>query len=110
MTEDRKTELLNKINMVASSDPTASPDPESNIKVTRAEADSYLVDILVHFVIPNEDDDDRMDIHFAACKGFINNANQHNQEQACQKLKDICVATLKTINLPGGVDERDEIA
>ena len=111
MTEDRKTELLEKINKVASSDPTASIDPESDIKVTIAERDSYLVDILVHFVIPNEDNDDRMDVHFAACKGFINNANRHNEKQVCQKLKEICDSTLKTIDsLPEGADQRDEIA
>ena len=64
--------------MVANNDPKASSDPESDIKVTRAGTDSYLVDILVHFVIPNEDEDDRMDIHFAASKSLINNANQYN--------------------------------
>ena len=82
MTEDRKTELLDKINMVATNDPRASPDPESDIKVSRSGAGSYLVDILVHFVITNEDEDDRMDVHFAACKSLINNANQNNQEKA----------------------------
>ena len=82
MTEDRKTELLEKINMVATNDPKASPDPESDIKVSRAGINSYLVDILVHFVIQNEDEDDKMDVHFAACKSFINNANQNNQDKA----------------------------
>ena len=52
--EDRKTELLEKINMVANNDPKASSEPESDIKVTRADTDSYLVDILVLFVITNE--------------------------------------------------------
>ena len=50
-----------------------------------------------------------MDIFFVACKGFINNANRLNKDQACQKLKEICLSTLKNINLPGGADERDEI-
>ena len=76
------TELLDKINMVATNDPKASPDPEFDIKVSRADTDSYLVDILVHFVIKDEEEDDRMDVHFAASKSFINNANQHNQDKA----------------------------
>ena len=90
MTEDRKTELLDKINMVATNDPRASADPESDIKVSRAGVGSYLVDILVHFVITNEDEDDRMDVHFAAAKGLINNAVQENQDKACQFLGQIC--------------------
>ena len=76
MTEDRRMELLNKINMVATNDPKASPDPESDIKVSRVDdTDSLIVDVLVHFVIVDIDYDDRMDIHFAACKGLIHHAN-----------------------------------
>ena len=71
-------QLINKINMVATNDPRASSDPEYDIKVSKAAPDSYLVDILVHFVIPNEDEDDKMDVHFAASRSFIKNANQYN--------------------------------
>ena len=88
MTEDRKTELLDKINMVATNDPKASPDPEFNIKVSLSEvsAGSYLVDILVHYVVPIENDYDKMDVNFAACKGLISNANQNSRNDACFKL------------------------
>ena len=50
-----------------------------------------------------------MDIYFVACKGYINNANRLNKDQACQKLKEICLSTLKNITLPGGADEREDI-
>ena len=76
MTKDQKKTLLKKIDLVATNEPRASPDPESEIKVSRVDdTDSYLVDVLVHFVIADRDNDDRMDIHFAACKGLIHNAN-----------------------------------
>ena len=103
------TELLDKINMVATYDLKADPDPESDIKVSRAGTDSYLVDILVHFVITNENEDDKMDVHFAASKSLINNANQNNQDKACHFLSQICEKTLKTIELPGGVEQRSDI-
>ena len=86
MTQDRGTELLEKISMVAENDSKASPNTEHDIKVSRAGKDSYLVDILVHYVIPNEEEDDRMDVHFAASKSFINNANQGNQEKTLEFL------------------------
>ena len=86
MTEDRKTELLEKINMVAENDPKASIDTEYDIKVSKAGTESYLVDILVHSVIPIEEDSDKMDINFAACKGLISNANQNSRNDACFKL------------------------
>ena len=64
--------------MVATSDPAASPDTESDIKVSIKDAGvgSYLIDILVHYIVPHEEEDDKMVVHFAASKSFINNANQ----------------------------------
>ena len=95
--------------MVATNDQNAYPGPESDIKVSRAGTDSYLVDILVHFVITDENEDDRMDVHFAASKSLINNASENNQDKACHFLSQICEETLKTIDLPGGVEERTDI-
>ena len=80
MTEDRKTELLERVKMIATDDPDADDEPGSDIKVSSVGTDSYLVDILVHYVITEEDSEEEMRIHFAACMGFINNANQYNKD------------------------------
>ena len=69
----------------------------------------FLVDILVHYVIPNEEESDKMDVYFAASKSFIIFANQGNQEKTLELLRKICVSTLKTIELPDEVDDRFEI-
>ena len=61
-------------------------------------------------MIPNDEEDDRMDIFFVACKGFINSANRHNKEQVYQKLNEIILSTLKNITLSGGADDRDDIS
>lgn len=74
MTNKRKAELLAKIAMVASNDLTAFAGTEQDIETTWDEQNSGInIDFVVHYIMRDEDKDDKMIVRYAACNSTITN-------------------------------------
>ena len=74
MTEKRKAELLAKIAMVACNDLTAFAGTEKDIEAAWDEQNSGIkIDLIVHYIVRDEDKDDKMIVRYAACNSTIAN-------------------------------------
>ena len=72
MTEARKLELLQKIIQIASNDVTASGGIDREIKLFRIkENDTIMIDLLVNWMRSDEEEPDKMSIHYAASKSHF---------------------------------------
>ena len=106
MTQERKEQLLEKIIKVASNDVTAFAGTESDIKVSKNEENGDIViDLVAHFMKTDENDQDRMNISYAAAKSTIKNATIQQQEKASQLMFKIIQSSLKGMKMPGGEEE-----
>ena len=75
MTEERKQELIAKIERVANNDITVFSGVDSDIKVKKDDTNGEIViDMVVHYMLSDENDADRMNLSYAACKATIKNA------------------------------------
>ena len=73
MTEVRRSELLEKLDKVASNDLTVTQDIESDIKISKNDEDNIDIDLIAHCMKTNEDAPDKMEIYYAAGKCGIKN-------------------------------------
>ena len=90
MTEGRKEELLVKIQQIADNSTNAYAGVESDIKVNRDDVSGDIeVDLVVHYMASAENEDDRMNVSYAAAKSTIKNATLGQQAKACELLHQI---------------------
>lgn len=76
MTEERKQELLAKIERVSNNDISVFSGVDSDIKIRKNNNDGEIViDMVVHFMKTDENEADRMNVSYAACKSIIKNAS-----------------------------------
>ena len=78
MSEERQQELFAKVEMVVSNNPSAVLGTESDIKVYRnsvAAGSEIVIDIVVNWMETNEEEDDRMDMSYAAAYTVIKDAS-----------------------------------
>ena len=73
MTATHKSELLDKLDKVASNDLTATSEIESEIKISRNDDGNIEIDLIAHCMKGNEDEPDKMEIYYAAGKCGIKN-------------------------------------
>ena len=73
MTAIRKSELLDKLDKVASNDLTVTQDIEYDIKVSKNDDGNIDIDLIAHCMKTNEDAPDKMEIYYAAGKCGIKN-------------------------------------
>ena len=64
------------------------------------------IDLVVHYIISDEDESDKMHISYAACKSFIRNASLEQQEKACLFMKRIVKNSLNGITMKDGEAQR----
>ena len=77
MTEERKQELLAKIERVANNDISVFSGVDSDIKIIKkSNENEIIIDMAVHFMITDEAEADRMNISYATCNSIIKNASQ----------------------------------
>ena len=101
MTAIRKSELLDKLDKVASNDLTVTSDIESNIKISKNDDGNIEIDLIAPCMKTNEDAPDKMEIHYAAGKCGIKNPSIGQLEKCEQLLERIIKTVLKGITLPG---------
>ena len=76
MTQERKQELIAKIERVANNDISVFSGVDSDIKIKKSSTDGEIViDMVVHFMKTDEDETERMNVSYAACKSTIKNAS-----------------------------------
>ena len=110
MTERRKEELLAKIKKVADNDATAFAGVESDIQVSRDNQSGDIeIDLAVHFIVSDEDESDKMNVSYSACKSYIKNATIEQQERACVLMNRIIKASLNGMAMEGGENQRAAI-
>ena len=82
MSEARKQELLQKIIQIASNDVTASGGIDREIKLIRDEENKTIViDLLVNWMRSDEEEPDKMSIHYAASKSAIKLPHPSHEEK-----------------------------
>ena len=110
MTEERKAEMLEKIEKIASNDATVFAGTESDIRVTKdSDSGELVIDMVAHFMKTNEDKPDEMHVSYASAVSKIKHASSQQQEKACQLVNRIIQTSLKGMNMVGGDKERAEL-
>ena len=103
MTEARKAELLVKIEKVATGEIGAFAGTESDIKVMPGEsAEDLVIDLVVHAIKADENDETRMNVTYAACKSTIRNASREHLERTTQLMHSIIHSSTNFMRLPDG--------
>ena len=63
---------------------------EQDIKVTKSDENGEIViDMVVHFMMTDENESDTMNVSYAAAKAVIKNANAQQLEKASQLMQKI---------------------
>ena len=110
MTEQRKVELLEKIEKVATNDASVFAGTESDIRVTKnSDNGEIIIDMVAHFMKSDEDKPEYMNISYATTLSKIKNASIEHQEKTCQLLNRIIQTSLKGMEMAGGDKEHSEI-
>ena len=102
MSEARREELLAKIARVASNDAAAFAGTESDITVSQDGAGGDIaIDVLAHWIQSNEEEPDKMLVHYAAAVSTIKNATIQNQDKCKVLMQRIMTTTMKGLKLSG---------
>ena len=110
MTEERKVELIEKIQKIVDNDATAFAGVESDIRIVKGSMSGEIViDMLVHFMNSQENDPEAMNMSYAASKSVIRNATQAQLEKSCQLMHQIIESSLIGMDMPGGEQERADV-
>ena len=95
MTEDRKQELLAKIEQVASNDITMFAGTDYDVKIQKDEQDGSLtMDLVAHSMKSDENEPDKMNVSYAAAYCKITNATAETQAKACYLVQRIIKTSL----------------
>ena len=93
---------MEKIIKVIANDLTASTSTEYDIRVYPTEENraDLVVDLIVHYIVSNEDEPDKMTVNYAAAFSFIKNVSGEYLEKACTHLDKIVNNSFKSLKLP----------
>lgn len=76
MTEERKAEMLEKIEKIATNDAAVFAGTESDIRVTKdSDSGELVIDMVAHFMKTDEDKPDYMHVSYAAALSKIKHAS-----------------------------------
>ena len=107
MTQERADELLAKVIKVASNDATVFAGVEQDIKVVRDnDSGDIIVDMVVHFIMTDENENDKLNFSYASCNSNIKNATIEQQEKACELMHRIIESSLKGMKMENGDEQR----
>ena len=107
MTEERKAEMLEKIEKIASNDAKVFAGTESDIRVTKdSDSGELVIDMVAHFMKTDEDKPDYMHVSYAAALSRIKYASSQQQEKASQLMNRIIQTSLRGMDMAGGDKER----
>ena len=81
MIEERRTELLAKIEQVTSNDLTAFDDLESDIKLIKMDGGNILVEFLANQMMSYENANDQMDIHISTWRSLVKKLSLQHQQK-----------------------------
>ena len=68
-----------------------------------------IVDLVVHYIVSNEEEPDKMTVKYATTYSYIKNASEEQYENSCQILQKIITDSLKPFNFEGGQQEREYV-
>ena len=109
MTEERKWELLAKIERIASNDITVFAGIEHDVKIEKKDENGTIViDLVAHIMKSDENEPDKMNVSYAAAYCSIQNATAQTQEKACQLVQRIVQTFIKGMSIEGE-EERNMI-
>ena len=110
ISQQRMNELIEKIIKVKSNDQQAYVGTESGIKVIAQGADDMIVDLVVHYIVSNESEPDKMIVKYAAAYSRIKNASEQQFEASCKILQTIITNALKPFKFEDGDEEKATIS
>ena len=85
---------------------------DSDIKVTQdgdGENRTFPIDMLVNIVMTDENEPDKINVSYAACKSSIRNPTAQQQEKVYGFLLRILQTSLRGMTIPGGEQELAQI-
>ena len=110
MSEARKLALLQKIIQIASNDVTASGGIDREIKLIPDEENKTIViDLLVNWMRSDEEEPDKMSIHYAASKSVIKLPHPEHEAKMHQLLERHVNSTIKKLRMPNDKSELAQI-
>ena len=85
---------------------------DSDIKVTQdgdGENRTFVIDMLVNIVMTDENEPDKINVSYAACKSSVRNPTAQQQEKVYGFLLRILQTSLRGMSIPGGEQELAQI-
>ena len=102
MTENRKWELLAKIERIASNDISVFAGVEHDITIEKNnETGTIVIDLVAHIMKSDENEPEKMNVSYAAAYCSLKNATAASQEKACEFVHRIIQISLKGISIEG---------
>ena len=113
MTQLRYDELMAKILKVKSGDLQATAGIEHNIKVIASDAggsSDMKVDVVVHYIVSNENESDKMFVYYAAANSLIQNASEEYWDKTVAFLTRIVTNTIKAFKFESDEQHQNILA
>ena len=85
---------------------------DSDIKVTQdgdGENRTFHIDMLVNIIMTDENEPDKINVSYAACKSSVTNPTAQQQEKVYGFLLRILQTSLRGMTIPGGEQELAQI-
>ena len=90
MTEERKVELLAKIQKIVDNDVETFSGVERDVRIVKdSQSGDIVIDMIAHFMKTDEDDPEAMNMSYACSKSVIKNATPAYQERICELMHRI---------------------
>ena len=110
MTEERKVELLAKVQKLVDGETTGFAGVERDIRVIKdSETGDMVIDMIAHWMKIDEDDPEAMSMSYASSKSVIKDATPAQLERAVDLMHRIIQSSLIGMDMPGGDVERNAI-
>ena len=110
MTEERKVELLAKVQKLVDGETTGFAGVERDIRVIKdSETGDMVIDMIAHWMKIDEDDPEAMSMSYASSKSVIKDATPAQLERAVDLMHRIIQSSLLGMDMPGGDKERADI-
>ena len=68
-----------------------------------------IIDLVVHYIVSNEGEPDKMIVKYASTYSYIKNASEHYFEASCKILQTIVTNAIKPFKFDGGDEEKATI-
>ena len=104
MTLERKEEMLDKIEKIATDELEENEGIDYNIKVSLDKRE-IIVDLIVHLIALDKENPEEMNVSYATCKSVIRDASREQLEKTCELMHKCIKNSTRGLHMPDGEEQ-----